>query len=242
MSQEDHNAEQRLVNIRQAQPVDRQRETAMLILRHGNQTGQGWPLSRTTPLIIGRHDECHVTLPDRQVSRNHARIFWDGFGYSIEDLCSKNGTHVNGMDIADASHSLSDGDEVQIALRFKLSFVDDEATTPLTLDSPDTETEPESGLRIEEETRQVWLNGSLLEPPLSLHQYRLLSALWHEGGGVMTREQIVQAVWPETSGAGVSKQAIDALVRRLRERLNEHDARSNFIVTVRGHGFRLENP
>jgi DNA-binding response OmpR family regulator len=52
----------------------------------------------------------------------------------------------------------------------------------------------------------------------------------------------VQAVWPETSGAGVSKQAIDALVRRLRERLNEHDARSNFIVTVRGHGFRLENP
>ena len=242
MSQEDHNAEQRLVNIRQARSVDRQRDTAMLILRHGNQTGQGWPLSRTTPLIIGRHDECHVTLPDRQVSRNHARIFWDGFGYSIEDLGSKNGTHVNGMDIADASHSLSDGDEVQIALRFKLSFVDDEATTPLTLDSPDTETEPESGLRIEEETRQVWLNGSLLEPPLSLHQYRLLSALWHEGGGVMTREQIVQAVWPETSGAGVSKQAIDALVRRLRERLNEHDARSNFIVTVRGHGFRLENP
>ena len=242
MTQEGPNAEQRYGESQGARPVDRQRETAMLILRHGNQTGQGWPVSRTTPLIIGRHDECEVTLPDRQVSRNHARIFWDGYGYSIEDLGSKNGTHVNGVDIADGSHSLSDGDEVQIALRFKLSFVDDEATTPLTLDSSEEDGESESGLRIEEETRQVWLNGSLLEPPLSLHQYRLLSALWHEGGGVMTREQIVQAVWPETSGAGVSKQAIDALVRRLRERLNEHDERSNFIVTVRGHGFRLENP
>ena len=242
MTQEGHNAEQSFVDIRREQPVARQRETAMLILRHGNQTGQGWPLSRTTPLIIGRHEECHVTLPDRQVSRNHARIFWDGHGYAIEDLGSKNGTHINGVDIADAAHSLSDGDEVQIALRFKMAFVDDEATTPLTLGSPESEAQPGSGLRIEEETRQVWLNGTMLEPPLSLHQYRLLSALWHEEGGVMTRDQIVQAVWPETSGDGVSKQAIDALVRRLRERLYEHDDRSHYIVTVRGHGFRLENP
>ena len=113
----------------------------MLVLRHGNQTGQGWPLSRTTPLIIGRHEECQVTLPDRQVSRNHARIFWDGSAYAIEDLGSKNGTHVNGVDIADAPHSLSDGDEVQIALRFKMAFVDDEATTPLTLDTPEPEKE-----------------------------------------------------------------------------------------------------
>lgn len=242
MTQEGHNAEQSFADHRRPQPVAQQQEKAMLVLRHGNQTGQGWPLSRTTPLIIGRHEECQVTLPDRQVSRNHARIFWDGSAYAIEDLGSKNGTHVNGVDIADAPHSLSDGDEVQIALRFKMAFVDDEATTPLTFDTPEPEEESASGLRIEEETRQVWLNGTLLDPPLSLHQYRLLSALWHEGGGVMTREQIVQAVWPETSGDGVSKQAIDALVRRLRERLSEHDDRDDYIITVRGHGFRLENP
>ena len=242
MTQEGRSGEQRFGDNRRAQPGAGLRETAMLILRHGNQTGQGWALSRTSPLIIGRHEECQVTLPDRQVSRNHARIFWDGVGYAIEDLGSKNGTHVNGVDIANAPHTLSDGDEVQIALRFKLAFVDDEATTPLTLDSSEPERQSTSGLRIEEETRQVWLNGTQLDPPLSLHQYRLLSALWHEGGGVITREQIVQAVWPETSGDGVSKQAIDALVRRLRERLSDHDDKSDYIVTVRGHGFRLETP
>ena len=40
---------------------------------------------------------------------------------------------------------------------------------------------------------------------------------------VVTREQIIQAVWPEASSEGVSEQAIDALVRRLRERVGEAD-------------------
>ena len=214
----------------------------MLVLRHGNQTSQGWPLSRTTPSSSGATRNAKLRCRTARSAATTPAIFWDGSAYAIEDLGSKNGTHVNGVNIADAPHSLSDGDEVQIALRFKMAFVDDEATTPLTLDTPEPEEEPASGLRIEEETRRVWLNGTLLDPPLSLHQYRLLSALWHEGGGVMTREQIVQAVWPETSGDGVSKQAIDALVRRLRERLSEHDDREDYIITVRGHGFRLENP
>jgi DNA-binding response OmpR family regulator len=76
---------------------------------------------------------------------------------------------------------------------------------------------------------------------LSLHQYRLLEALWKSGGGVVTREEIVKAVWPEASGEGVSEQAIDALVRRLRERVAEFDDEFQYVVTVRGHGFRLEN-
>jgi len=58
---------------------------------------------------------------------------------------------------------------------------------------------------------------------------------------VVTREQIIDAVWPEASGEGVSEQAIDALVRRLRERIEEVDQEFRYIITVRGHGFRLEN-
>jgi DNA-binding response OmpR family regulator len=40
----------------------------------------------------------------------------------------------------------------------------------------------------------------------------------------------------------VSEQAIDALARRLREKLAEADAGWDYLVTVRGHGFRLHNP
>ncbi len=218
----------------QLQTKPKTRETAMLVLQRGSEAGRRWPLERTRALTIGRSDECDIALPDRQVSRYHARITWRGDGYQLEDLGSKNGTHVNGQDV-EGVVPLQDGDEIQVALRFKLAFVDAGATAPLTFDND------KIGLRLDKETRQVWINGILADPPLSLHQYRLLEILWDSGGGVVTREQIVDAVWPEASGEGVSEQAIDALVRRLRERIGETDEEFRYIVTVRGHGFRLEN-
>ncbi|MDQ3249170.1 MAG: FHA domain-containing protein [Chloroflexota bacterium] len=212
----------------------RARENAMLVLQRGAEAGRRWPLDRNRPLNIGRSEECDIALPDRQVSRFHARVAWQGDCYELEDLDSKNGTHLNGQELQ-GSEPLHDGDEIQIALRFKLAFVDAGATAPLTADND------KAGLRLDKETRQVWVNGILADPPLSLHQYRLLEALWDSGGGVVTREQIIEAVWPEASSEGVSEQAIDALVRRLRERIAETDDEFRYIVTVRGHGFRLEN-
>ncbi len=225
---------QALFDTDQYQPKSRSRENAMLVLQRGAEVGRRWPLDRSRALTIGRSEECDIALPDRQVSRQHARITWQGDCYELEDLGSKNGTHVNGQEMQ-GSVPLHDGDEIQIALRFKLAFVDAGATAPLTVDND------KAGLRLDKETRQVWVNGILADPPLSLHQYRLLEALWDSGGGVVTREQIIEAVWPEASSEGVSEQAIDALVRRLRERVAETDEEFRYIVTVRGHGFRLEN-
>lgn len=210
------------------------RETAMLVLQRGSEAGRRWPLDRSRPLTIGRSDECDIVLPDRQVSRYHAQITWRGECYSVEDLGSKNGTHVNGQELAGPAE-LGDGDEIQIALRFKLAFVDAGATAPLTLEGG------EQGLRLDKETRQVWVNSHQVDPPLSLHQFRLLESLWDAGGSVISRDRVINAVWPEAISEGVSEQAIDALVRRLRERLAETDEEFRYIVTVRGHGFRLEN-
>lgn len=212
----------------------RPRENAMLILQRGAEAGRRWPLDRSRPVTIGRGEECDIALPDRQVSRLHARIEWRESAYYLLDMGSKNGTHLNGQEARDLV-ALNDGDEIQIALRFKLAFVDAGATAPLNLSSE------QRGLRVDKETRQAWVNGLLIDPPLSLHQYRLLDALWDSGGSVLTREQIIDAVWPEAAGDGVSEQAIDALVRRLRERIEECDNEFRYIITVRGHGFRLEN-
>jgi hypothetical protein len=220
----------------QSEPAaPRQRESAMLVLQRGSDAGRRWPLDRRNPLTIGRSDDCDIILPDRQVSRYHAQITWEDDHFQIEDLDSKNGTHVNGQELRGAPAPLQDGDEIQIALRFKLGFVDAGATAPLTIETG------EQGLRLDKETRQVWVNGHLVDPPLSLHQFRLLEALWDAGGSVISRERVISAVWPEASSDGVSEQAIDALVRRLRERLAEGDEEFRYIVTVRGHGFRLEN-
>jgi pSer/pThr/pTyr-binding forkhead associated (FHA) protein len=209
------------------------RETAMLVLQRGSEAGLAWPLERRT-ITIGRGPDCEIVLDDRQVSRLHARISWQGDHYEIEDLNSKNGTHLNGRDLTGAQ-PLRDGDEIQIALRFKLAFVDAGATAPLVFDSP-----VQKGLQLETATHQVLIDGKLLEPPLSPQQYRLLELIV-QSTGVVRRDDIVRAVWPDAVDGAVSEQSIDALVRRLRERLAELDADHQYLVTMRGHGFRFEN-
>ena len=132
---------------------------------------------------------------------------------------------------------LQDGDEIQIALCVRLLFVGTDATVPLSFDLPRTD----GGMVLEENKRTVSIKGRELDPPLSLAQFRLLQMLFDANGSVCGRDDIIEAVWPGTGGVGVSEQAIDALVRRLRDRLAELDDH-NYIVTVRGHGFRLDNP
>jgi DNA-binding winged helix-turn-helix (wHTH) protein len=210
------------------------RESAMLILQEGSGSGRRWPLDRGV-LTIGRGEECSIILPDRHVSRQHARISWTDGGYAVEDLGSKNGTHVNGREL-EAPQMLDDGDEIQIALRFKLAFVDAGATAPLTF--PEVEG---AGLRLQEATHEVYVGDRLLEPSLSPAQYRLLSLLVEGEGCIVSREAVVRTVWSEELEEGVSEQAIDALVRRLRERLAELDDEHQYVVTVRGHGFRFAN-
>ena len=55
-------------------------------------------------------------------------------------------------------------------------------------------------------------------------------------------KQLVEDVWGEEDAIGVSEQALDALVRRLRDRLASIDPGHAYVVTVRGHGLRLDNP
>jgi hypothetical protein len=185
-------------------------------------------------LTIGRDLRSSLVIEDRQVSRRHARIRLEGDQYILEDLNSRNGTFVNGQELG-ASHSLQDGDEIQIALCCKLAFVDAEATAPVVLE------DQVHGLLMDLESKRIWVSGRELDPPLSLAQYRLLELLFLEPGRVYSRDEVVEVVWPEDDRDGISEQAIDALARRLRERLAEIDPDTQYVVTVRGHGFRLEN-
>lgn len=206
----------------------------VLIMREGELTGERWTVS-SEEFLIGRGADCQIVLPERQVSRHHARITRENGRFALQDLDSKNGTYLNGQPVKEKV-MLQDGDEIQMALCVKLVFIGTGATLPLTFEPPT----PEKPLVIDEAKRSVRIRGELLDPPLSLAQFRLLQLLYDAEGAVVSRDEIVEVVWPGTEGIGVSEQAIDALVRRLRDRLAELDD-ADFIVTVRGHGFRLDN-
>ncbi len=208
------------------------REAAILVLIGTEEQRQEWSLDQPE-IVIGRGEAATVRLNDRQVSRLHARIRRTNGEYIIEDLGSKNGTFVNGQLLTNP-RPLQDGDEVQIALSLRLLFVDSEATAPVRLTL-----ERVPGLRLDPASRRVWVEGQELDPPLSAAQYRLLHLLYENAGKVCSRDSVVETVWPGVVKEGVTEQAVDALVRRLRDRLAEYSDRE-FITTVRGHGFRLE--
>jgi len=100
--------------------------------------------------------------------------------------------------------------------------------------------EPLPPLRVDANTRRVFVEGKELS--LSGEQYRLLAFLHQNAGRVCTKDEVVTAVWPDMEAAGVSEEAIDSLVHRVRERLRQAGAARQFIVTVRGQGYRLNLP
>ncbi len=206
----------------------------MLIVYEGKLEGQRWIIDRER-IVIGRGSDCDIVLPERQASRQHVAIERGEDGYLLRDLGSKNGTFVNGREVRDEPYRLKDGDEIQIALCVRMGFVGADATLPLEL------TGPNRGLRVDKAARRVFIGGHELIPPLSVAQYTLLELLLDREGEVVPRDTIVTAVWAEEEALGVSEQAIDALVRRLRERIAAVDPDHDYVVTVRGHGFRLDN-
>ena len=209
-------------------------EFPILVAQDGPLKGQRWSLSGT--LMVGRDPTCEITIQDRQVSRFHARISPTPEGVTIEDLGSKNGTVHNGAELT-APVMLQDGDMLGIALAQQFLFLTSDATMPLA----------EGGIRsarllMDQKSRQVWINQQQVVPPLSAQQFRLLWKLYESKGQVISRTDLVSIVWGEDQRAGVSDQALDALIRRLRDRLAALDPTHQFIDTVRGHGMRLDNP
>jgi pSer/pThr/pTyr-binding forkhead associated (FHA) protein len=190
----------------------------------------------TDSFLIGRGDECNLVLNDRAISRQHARIWREAGQFFIEDLESKNGTWVNGEPLT-GSRLVVDGSRIQLAMTVRIAFTESDATVEMPFDSVLLK----GRLTLNRDARRVLVGQQEVIPPLSLPQYRLLQLLVDAQGAVCTREQVVEAVWPEAAGEGVSEQAIDALVRRLRDRIAEVDPQHQYVVTVRGHGFRLDN-
>ncbi|GAB4527667.1 MAG: hypothetical protein Fur0018_13380 [Anaerolineales bacterium] len=222
-------------------------ETPFLIAQGGELNNQRWLLEHT--LLIGRGPDCDIVIPSRQVSRHHARLTREGHQVLLEDLGSKNGTFCNGQPIRIAT-VLQDGDVLQIALAQQFLFLESDITMALEAELPQDRLqttrspvlEHDRRVHLDSRTRRVWVLGREVTPPLSASQFTLLERLYTNDGAVISRPDLITAVWGEEGAIGVSDQALDALIRRLRDRLAECDPTYTYVVTVRGHGLRLDNP
>jgi DNA-binding winged helix-turn-helix (wHTH) protein len=215
--------------------MESKEESPVLIGQSGPVQGNRWVIPQAG-VTLGRDNSCEVVVPDRQVSRRHAKIDRRGGRTFVQDLASKNGTWINGVPVKEEVE-IKDGDLLQIALAAGFLYVASDSTMPLESEG----LTPKPGrIRLNPAEHSVTVGEKLIDPPLSIHQYRFLEMLVLRSGGLVTREDAIGTVWPGEDTEGITDQAIDALVRRLRDRLKEVDPEREYILTIRGHGFRLD--
>jgi len=85
-------------------------------------------------------------------------------------------------------------------------------------------------------------SGQILRNGISLNltptEFKLLVFMAHHRGQVLTRSQIIEAVWGYTPDLD-SERTVNVHIRHLREKV-EHDPETpNLILTVPGIGYRL---
>ena len=74
----------------------------------------------------------------------------------------------------------------------------------------------------------------------TVREFRLLEYLANHRGRVLTRDQLLDAVWKETPF--VTPRSIDVYIRRLREKIERDPRHPEYLKTLRGIGYRFEVP
>jgi two-component system, OmpR family, response regulator len=93
-------------------------------------------------------------------------------------------------------------------------------------------------LLVDPARRTVEVRGDAVQ--LTYVEFELLRTLASNPGRVFSRRQLLEALWGDS--AYREPRTIDVHVRHLREKL-EHDASEpEFILTVRGAGYRFRDP
>jgi len=107
-----------------------------------------------------------------------------------------------------------------------------------------TETAPDEAplevgeLRIDFPKRMVRAHRE--DAQLTYVEFEILSALARSPGRVFTRDMLLQRIWGDS--AYRDPRAIDVHIRHLREKLEPEPDKPQFILTVRGAGYRLRGP
>lgn len=92
-------------------------------------------------------------------------------------------------------------------------------------------------------TKEIMKGENTISDLLSPQEYRLLRLLIENEGHLFERDEIIRSVWPDVKVLeGISDEAIDQLVYRLRKKIEDEPNNPKHVTTVKGRGFRFQNP
>lgn len=128
--------------------------------------------------------------------------------------------------------------EITIPLiKYYLKFVNKNSTAETSTGS--NKIPSKYGLYIDSATKRVYKNGDELHN-LTKQEFRLLSFLNINKEKICDREEIIQAVWEIDENTGISDEAVDQLVTRLRGKIEEAKSNPQHLITIRGRGFSFK--
>jgi Response regulators consisting of a CheY-like receiver domain and a winged-helix DNA-binding domain len=89
---------------------------------------------------------------------------------------------------------------------------------------------------------EVWVDGRQVIPPLSKKELSLLKYLCMNPRRLVTKDEVFAIVYPDEYqlGGAVSDEALNRLVQRMREKIKEFSSAGEYVITVRGKGYRLD--
>lgn len=94
----------------------------------------------------------------------------------------------------------------------------------------------------DENTHEIKKGQSIVSDLLSPQEYRLLKFLIQNKNKVVSRDELISAVWKDAqSEAGITDEAIDQMIFRLRKKIEEEPQNPKHITTVKGQGFRFQS-
>lgn len=97
-----------------------------------------------------------------------------------------------------------------------------------------------STIRFLKETNEIVKGDVTLSQQLTASEFRLLQFFLKHEGEIIDRDRIIQTAWTSTKTTeGVTDQALDQLIFRLRRKIEEDPNNPTHIVTVKGRGFRF---
>ena len=94
-------------------------------------------------------------------------------------------------------------------------------------------------VRVDTDRASVTKNGK--ELPLSALEYRLLLVFLNHRGQVLSRAKLLEEIW-DVAGDYVNDNTLTVYIKRLRDKLEDDPQEPVLIRTVRGVGYRMEEP
>lgn len=95
-------------------------------------------------------------------------------------------------------------------------------------------------IKYDESTNEIKNGDIILSEGLTSSEYKLLKYLVTNPEKILGRDEIITNVWgDQASTAGVTEQALDQLIFRLRKKIEENPNSPAHIATIKGRGFKF---